>query len=300
MDPSIDWALWRSFLAVAETGSLSAAARRLGLAQPTLGRHIDALEQAVGQALFLRAPQGMVPTAAACALVPEAGTMALAAASLARRAAAGGAVQGSVRIAASHVVGAEVLPRLLAPLLEDHPGLAIELALSNEPADLARHEADLAIRMVRPGQSGLVARRLTAVGLGLFAHRGYLERRGPPQSPADLAGHVLIGPDADRAALAGLAALGPGAGRAALRLRSDSDAARIAAVRAGLGIGPMQRAIAAREPDLVPVLPETVAWQLEAWLVLPEGLRALAPVRRVADHLAQALPRFYAGPRPRP
>lgn len=293
MEKPVDWTLWRSFLAVAETGSLSAAARRLGLTQPTLGRHIEALETAIGQPLFLRAPQGMVPTPAAQALMPEAQTMAHAAASLERRAASSGEFRGTVRIAASHVVGAEVLPRVLAPLLDQHPGLAIELDLSNDPADLGRHAADLAIRMTRPGQSSLIARRLADVRLGLFAHSSYLGRHDTPTEPADLTGHVLIGPDRDTAALAGLDAMQ--LGRSALRLRSDSEAAQIAAIRAGLGIGVLQRAIAALDPALVPVLPDRFAWPLEAWLVLPDGLRALAPVRRVADHLAKVLPRFYAG-----
>lgn len=293
MEKPVDWTLWRSFLAVAETGSLSAAARRLGLTQPTLGRHIEALETAIGQPLFLRAPQGMVPTPAAQALMPEAQTMAHAAASLERRAASSGEFRGTVRIAASHVVGAEVLPRVLAPLLVQHPGLAIELDLSNDPADLGRHAADLAIRMTRPGQSSLIARKLADVRLGLFAHSSYLGRHGTPTEPADLTGHVLIGPDRDTGALAGLDAMQ--LGRSALRLRSDSEAAQIAAIRAGLGIGVLQRAIAALDPALVPVLPDRFAWPLEAWLVLPDGLRALAPVRRVADHLAKVLPRFYAG-----
>lgn len=293
MENPVDWTLWRSFLAVAETGSLSAAARRLGLTQPTLGRHIEALETAIGQPLFLRAPQGMVPTPAAQALMPEAQTMAHAAASLERRAASSGEFRGTVRIAASHVVGAEVLPRVLAPLLVQHPGLAIELDLSNDPADLGRHAADLAIRMTRPGQSSLIARKLADVRLGLFAHSSYLGRHDTPTEPADLTGHVLIGPDRDTAALAGLDAMQ--LGRSALRLRSDSEAAQIAAIRAGLGIGVLQRAIAALDPALVPVLPDRFAWPLEAWLVLPDGLRALAPVRRVADHLAKVLPRFYAG-----
>lgn len=293
MEKPVDWTLWRSFLAVADTGSLSAAARRLGLTQPTLGRNIEALETAICQPLFLRAPQGMMPTPAAQALMPEAQTMAHAAASLERRAASSGEFRGTVRIAASHVVGAEVLPRLLAPLLDQHPGLAIELDLSNDPADLGRHAADLAIRMTRPGQSSLIARKLADVRLGLFAHAGYLGRHGTPTDPAELAGHVLIGPDRNTAALAGLDALQ--LGRSALRLRSDSEAAQIASVRAGLGIGVLQQAIAALDPAPVPVLPDRFAWQLEAWLVLPDGLRALAPVRRVADHLAKVLPRFYAG-----
>ncbi len=298
MNSRIDWALWRSFLAVAESGSLSAAARALGLTQPTLSRQIDALEAAVGQRLFLRTRQGLILTEAGAALLPEARAMRLTADSLARRAAAapGGEV-GTVRIAASHVVGAEILPLALAPLLAAHPGLAVELALSNDSADLLRREADLAIRMLRPAQGSLVARRLGEARIGLFAHRAYLDRAGRPATLADLRAHLLIGPDGDAAALAGLEAFGGAIGRSDLRLRTDSEAALIASVRAGLGIGAMQAGIAARDPLLEPVLPGVVTWSLEAWLVLHEDLRRLPLVRRVADHLATVLPAVLRGGR---
>ncbi|TFL16657.1 LysR family transcriptional regulator [Jannaschia formosa] len=291
MNSRIDWALWRSFLAVAETGSLSAAARALGLTQPTVGRHIDTLESAVGQTLFLRTPQGLGLTEAAAALVPEARAMQLTADSLARRAAsAPEAGAGTVRIAASHVVGAEVLPTALAPLLAAHPGLAVELALSNDSADLLRREADLAIRMARPAQGRLVARRLGDVPLGLFAHRAYLDGAGRPESMTDLKAHVLIGPDGDPAALAGLEAFGGVIGRSDLRLRTDSEAAQIASIRARLGIGVMHAGIAARDPLLEPVLPDLLNWSLDAWLVLHDDLRRLPMVRLVADHLSTVLP----------
>lgn len=291
MTDRIDWALWRSFLAVAETGSLSAAARALGLTQPTVGRHIDTLEAAVGQTLFLRTPQGLSVTETAASLVPEARAMQLTAESLTRRASsAPEAGTGTVRIAASHVVGAEVLPIALAPLLAGHPGLAIELALSNDSADLLHREADLAVRMVRPTQGSLIARRLEAVPLGLFAHSAYLDRAGRPASLRDLAAHTVIGPDHDKAALAGLEAFGGLLGRSDLRLRTDSEAAQMAAVRAGLGIGVLQVGIAARDPMLEPVLADTVRWTLDAWLVLHDDLRRLPLVRLVADHLAAVLP----------
>ncbi|WP_417259984.1 LysR family transcriptional regulator [Celeribacter sp.] len=291
MSKGIDWALWRSFLAVADTGSLSAAARRLGLTQPTIGRHIDMLEAAVGQTLFLRTAQGLAVTQTAAALVPEAQAMQLTAESLTRRASsAPEAGVGTVRIAASHVVGSEVLPLALSPLLASHPGLVVELALSNTSADILRREADLAIRMVRPSQGSLVARKLGPVPLGLFALRSYLDRVGRPECIADLRTRVLIGPDTDQAALAGFGIFGEALGRQHLRLRTDSEAAQIASIRAGLGIGPLQAGIAARDQSLEAVLPEDVHWTLEAWLVLHDDLRRLPMVRLVAGHLSAILP----------
>jgi len=147
------WELYRSFLAVLQEGSLSAAARALGVTQPTIGRHIDALEAALGFALFTRSQHGFKPTEAALALGPHAENLALNAAALLRVASAhggdGSAVRGTVRISASEVVGAEVLPPILTALRVAHPQLVIELVLSNRIDDLLLRQADIAIRMLR-------------------------------------------------------------------------------------------------------------------------------------------------------
>src|SRR5690348_9795282 len=145
------WELYRSFLATVRERSLSGAARALGLTQPTLGRHIDELEQALGGiALFTRSQLGLVPTDAALALVPHAEAMAASAAALVRAASgAAGAASGSIRLTASEIVGGEVLPPILADFREGNPGIAVELVLSNATEDLLRREADIAVRMVR-------------------------------------------------------------------------------------------------------------------------------------------------------
>src|SRR5471032_2705843 len=151
MEPNWEW--YRSFLSVVETGSLSAAARALGLAQPTMGRHIEALEHALGLALFTRSHDGYAPTDAALQLRPYAETLAATAAALRRVASSqGDGVRGTVRLTASEVVGVEVLPPILSALRRQHPALVIELVLSNQVDDLLRREADIAVRMVRPAQ----------------------------------------------------------------------------------------------------------------------------------------------------
>lgn len=292
----IQWDHWRSFIAVAEVGSLSAAARMLGLTQPTVSRHVDLLEASLDEKLFLRAPQGMALSDLGQQMLPEARAMAASAAALERAASAPPeAARGVVRLAASEVVGAEVLPALLAPLMADHPGLEVELALSNRNDDLARREADLALRMVRPTQSGLVARKLADVRIGLFAHARYLERHGTPATPEALADHILIGPDSDPMALEGFAQAG--IPRRLIRLRCDREAAQLNAIRSGvgIGIGVMQAGIARHNPDLRPVLEEHVAFTLECWLVLHADLRQSARVRLLADHLADHLPKVLAG-----
>jgi DNA-binding transcriptional LysR family regulator len=275
MDNQPNWEWYRSFLAVAETGSLSAAGRALGLAQPTVGRHIDGLEQALGLKLFTRSYDGYAPTEAASELRPYAASVAATTAALRRVASSiGDGVRGTVRITASAVVGVEVLPPILAALRAAHPALVIELVLSNAVDDLLQREADIAVRMVRPTQEALVAKRIGAIEIGLFAHQRYLAAHGTPQAMADLAGHALIGYDQESAMVRAWLARFPVFARAALALRCDSDLAQLGAIRAGVGIGWCQAGLAARDPALVRVLPTDCSLPLETWVAMHEDLRA--------------------------
>ncbi len=277
---------------MAEQGSLSGAARLLGLIQPTVSRHIDLLEQATGATLFIRSQQGLALSDPGRQLLPEARAMAASAAALERSASAPmEAGCGIVRLTARVVVGAAILPDLLAPLLADHPGLEEELVLSNRNEDLLRRKADLALRLVHPVQAGLVARKIADVRIGLFAHARYLAAYETPQTTAELAGHVLIGPDRDSMALAAMA--DEGIARRILRFRCDDEAAQINAIRAGLGISALQAGIARATPELQPVLARDLTFSLECWLAMHEDLRSSARVRLVADHLAEHLPAAF-------
>ena len=289
------WELYRSFLAVLREGSLSAAARSLGLTQPTIGRHIGALERALNTALFTRSPHGLATTAAAVALEPHAAAMAGAAAAL-LRAASGRTdqAQGVVRIAASEIIGAEVLPPILADLRRAHPAIVIELSLSDRLEDLLRRDADIAVRMARPTQGALVARQIGRVPLGLFAHRRYVEMRGRPADIGALAQHTVIGFDRETASLRALRRLGLQLRREDFAFRADSHLAQLAAIRAGLGIGVCQIALARRDPELIHLLPDGFAMSLEMWLAMHQDLRASRPMRTTFDHLVQALA-AYAG-----
>ena len=183
MAPNISWQLYRAFLAVIDEGSLSAAARALDIAQPTVGRQIAALEKALGLALFTRSQAGLMPTEAAQSLRALAEDMRTTAASLERAAASQGAgVQGTVRVTASDIIGIEVLPPIIAALRDRHPQLIVELVLTNRVQDLLRREADIAVRMLRPAQASLVARRVGHLTLGLHAHRRYVARHGTPSA----------------------------------------------------------------------------------------------------------------------
>lgn len=288
------WELYRSFLTVLRAGSLSAAARELGLTQPTLSRHISELETSLGRgALFTRAPQGLTATDSARALEPHAIAMESAAAALLRAAsAAPGEIAGVVRITASEVVGAEVLPPILRDLHTLHPKLKFEVVLSNQSADLLRRDADIAVRMVRPKQSALVAKKVGDVMLGLFAHPDYLAARGRPKSMDDLKQHAIIGFDRDPAGAMALRAFGAGITRDMFTYRTDDQAAQLSALRAGFGIGIAQIALARREPKLTRLFAKDWSFPLETWVTMHEDLRGDPRLRVVFDHLAEALARY--------
>jgi DNA-binding transcriptional LysR family regulator len=286
---SPDWDLYQSLHAVVRAGSLSGAARMLGLSQPTVGRHIEQLEQTLGQRLFTRSPQGLRPTELALALAPSLEAMASAAETALREAsAAADAVSGVIRLTASEVIGTEMLPALLAEFHEDHPGIVIELALSNRAEDLLHREADIAVRMMRPTQTGLRARRIGAIGGGLYAHRRYLQKHGEPRT-INAPGHAAIGYDRDEVLLRAMASGHPTLTRDLFAFRSDSDLAQLAAIRAGFGIGGIQHGIARRDPNLVHVLDDVFSFELETWVVMHEDLKANRRMRLMFDHLVAGL-----------
>ncbi|WP_117193702.1 LysR family transcriptional regulator [Rhizobium terrae] len=298
----ISWDYYRTFLAVLRLGSLSAAARELGLTQPTVGRHIDALEEAVGYQLFTRSQQGLLPTEPALAMKPYAENLAATTAAM-RRLASGeiGAVKGTVRISASEVIGVEILPPILARLQDEYRELEIELSLSDSLEDLLKREADIAVRMTSPAQDALVARHIGEIPLGLFAHGRYLERHGYPQSPDDLADHRLIGFDRRtafvRAAVDRIRTASPNFPIENIRwgYRADSNLAQLAAIRAGVGIGICQAGIAEREPDLIRILPEVFELPLDTWVAMHENLKSSPRWRVTFDALVEGLMAYVRG-----
>ncbi|MBC7974445.1 MAG: LysR family transcriptional regulator [Myxococcales bacterium] len=289
------WELYRTFLAVVREGSLSAAARGLGLAQPTARRRIEELEEALDVVLFTRASNGLVPTEAAIATVPHAEAMAAAAQAMVRTLSApADAERGTVRITASEIVGVEVLPGLLAPLLAVHPLLQVEIVATNRSQDMLRRDADIAIRMIAPTQSSLVARRAATIPVGLFASTAYLAKHPAPRRPSELREHALVGADTQRGLIDALAASGIVTTRRDFVVRTDSDVAQLAAVRAGIGIGVCQVPLAARTHALVRVL-SAFEVPLGAWVVMHEDQRTQRRVRLVFDHLFGELAAYAVG-----
>lgn len=290
MTKNIGWELYRSFLAVLTHGSLSAAARALGITQPTVGRHIAELEASFKQTLFTRSRTGLMPTEAALTLRSYAEAMHSNAAALERALAGQGQTTGgTVRITASEVIAVEVLPPALAQLRQAHPQLTIELVATNRVQDLLQREADIAVRMTAPKQEQLIARSVGHVNIGLHARADYLQQFGTPALPADLARHTVIGFDTETPFLRAASKRVPGWGREGFSLRCDSDLAQLALIRAGAGIGFCQSAVARRDASLVPVLPEHLTFQLDAWVTMHEDLRNSPRCKVVFDALVQCL-----------
>jgi DNA-binding transcriptional LysR family regulator len=287
------WELYRSFLAVVRERSLSGAARVLALTQPTIGRHVDALEAALNLTLFTRSQTGLAPTEGAVALIPYAEAMASAADAL-ERAASGEADEdrGAVRITASEMVGGEVLPEGLAAFREAHPRIAVELVLSNRAEDLLRRDADIAVRMVRPTQQALVARKVGIIHLGLHAHPRYVKAHGVPRDTAELAKHPLIGFD-KAPSVRRLDGLGMTVTRDLFAFRCDSDLGQYAALRAGFGLGFCQCGLARRD-GLVRVLPALLKFELGVWVVMHRDLRNTRRMRLMFDHLVTHLEAYIA------
>jgi DNA-binding transcriptional LysR family regulator len=290
MTDDIGWELYRTFLAVLTEGSLSGAARALGITQPTAGRHVAALEAALGQVLFTRSQSGLLPTDTAQALRGYAESMQSTAAALARAATGqAGVVSGTVRVSASEVIAVEVLPPVLAGLRQAHPGLTIELVPTNRVQDLLRREADIAVRMTPPRQEQLVARHVGRIAVGLFARDDYLSRHGTPATLAALSGHTLIGFDAETPFLRAAQKALPPWRREAFGLRTDSDLAQLALIRAGAGIGACQVPVAARDARLVRVLETDWSFALETWVTMHEDLRASPRCKATFEALVAGL-----------
>jgi DNA-binding transcriptional LysR family regulator len=238
MNNKFEWTLIQSFLAAVEAGSLLGAAKALGTSQPTVGRHIAELEAQLSTVLFERTGRGLRPTEAAMAIVVAAREMETHAQDLVRTLSRSAlSIAGTVRISASQSVACELLPPILAAMRVALPQIQVEVVSSNAVSNLLRRDADIALRMVRPNQSSLIARKVAEISIGAYAQKGYVKRRGAPRALADLLSHELIGNDADDTILRGFRSFGFAAEKSLFALRTDDQVVQWQAVRAGLGIG---------------------------------------------------------------
>ena len=287
-----DWNRARAFLVTAEEGSLSAAARALGLAQPTLGRQVDALEEELGVVLFERVGRGFTLTPSGLELLDHVRAMGDAA-NRVSLVAAGQAqsIEGTICIAASEIYAAILLPPILAKLRRAEPGIDIEIVTSSKASDLRRREADIAIRNFQPTEPDLVAKKIRDVPARLYAAPGYLERIGNPRLPYDLRQADFISIDNSGMFLKGLNALGLNLTERNFPIFTENWLVMWEFVKHGLGIGILDGNIGDAEPLVRRALPDLEPLMFPIWLVAHRELNTSRRVRVVFDLLAAELAR---------
>lgn len=291
-----DWSLLHTFLRAAETGSLSEAARALGLSQPTVTRQIRTLEEQLGVSLFVRHSRGVTLSERGAELLSSARAVDAQVQGVFRRAAGLREVpSGEVRVSVNEPIGVYVLPRVLSQLHARYPELQVTVVIDNRTSDLSRREADIALRMFKPEQLDLVARHIADVEVGIYASAAYVERNGLPDgadlSKLALRGHTIVGPDQDPTFREALRALGLKPSDVAIR--SDNILLQMACVVDGIAVGGVQARVA-EELGLVRV-PNLVFPPLPLWIVTHAELRASVPVRAVFQVLSEALGQYYGG-----
>ncbi|CUH88165.1 D-malate degradation protein R [Phaeobacter sp. CECT 5382] len=282
-----DWTHIRAFLATAETGSLSAAARQLGLTQPTLSRQVAALEAALGVLLFERLGRSLVLTDAGRELLPHGRKMVEGANGLSLAASAQvQSIEGTIRITASDVMSAFVLPPVLQRLRQQAPRLTIDVVASNDIRDLMRREADIAIRHVRPDQPELIARLVQEATAHFYAAPSYLARHGRPTSLADLARHDFVNFGDIERSIEFFGPLGVHLTPDNFRIGSNSGLAAWELVRQGFGIGPMADDVAENSSGVERLFPDQPPIQFPVWLTTHRELHTSRRIRLVFDLLA--------------
>lgn len=287
---NFDWSKVRSFLVAAEEGSFSAAARALNIAQPTLGRQIEALEQDLNVTLFERDGRGIVLTPSGVELLRYARQMGDAAGAFSLAAhGQSSAIEGRVSIAAAEMFAATQLPPIIAELRLAEPKLEIEVVVSNHVSDLHRREADIALRFFRPTEPDLYARKLTDVQAQIYASDAYLDRFDPPLTLDDINRAEFISLDPENMVMHGLNAHGMKLTDANFPLQVDSYVVMWNFVKHGVGISVMDTSVGDHEPGVRRVLPDFPSLNFSLWLVAHRELKTNRRVRRVFDVLVEKL-----------
>lgn len=284
---SINWDLVQSFLVVARAGSLSAAARELGESQPTLSRDIQAIESATKLNLFKRTTQGLKLTEAGQNLVDAATKMDDAADLFQRQVSGMSAVlEGDVRISVNEILGIYLLPPAIAAFRREHPGVNIEIVISNQVSSISKREADIALRMFRPTQPDLVTKRLPDMELGFYATQDYIDDFGVPQSMDEFSQHSIIGFDEGTEFIDGAEKYGYHLVRDNFALRTDHLLAQINLCRAGAGIVGTHVELANRWPELVRIMEWIPLPVLEFWIVCHSDTQFNSRIRALQQFLS--------------
>ena len=286
-----DWNRARAFLVTAEEGSLSAAARALGMTQPTLGRQVTALETELGVALFERGGRGLELTPSGLDLLEHVRAMGDAASRFSLTASGQStSIEGSICITATEVVAAFVLPPILNRLRRLEPGIEVELIASNSTSDLKRREADIAVRAFRPTQSDLIARKVCDMRGHLYAATSYLHRLGNPASPEHFRDADFLGFDGQNLLVEALNKHGFTLTPRNFPVTTDHHLVQWELVKNGLGIGYMIEDVGDAEPMVERALPHLDPFPtVEVWLVAHRELKTSRRVRMVFDYLVSEL-----------
>jgi DNA-binding transcriptional LysR family regulator len=292
---SFDWNHARAFLAVVETGSLSAAARVLNQTQPTLGRQITAFEEELGVTLFERVGRSLKITQTGADLADHVRAMADAAGRMTLMASGQSqAIEGIVRIAASELFAAHLLPPIVAKLRSIAPKIEVDIVAANTVSDLLQREADIAVRNVRPEQPDLIARLIHDSSGRFYASKGYIQKRGRPRNYQDLKTHDFVSFGNTDQMLEYLAMLGLELTADQFKVGSSNSLVAWEMVKQGLGIAPMSVDVARASPDLEVLLPDSDPVMFPTWLVTHRELHTSRRIRLVYDLLAEELPKLMA------
>ena len=287
---NLDWNQLKAFLETAQTGSLSAAARKLGLTQPTLSRQVAAIEQHMGVTLFERVGKAMVLTHTGLELLEHARTMGAAAEALGMAASGRSqALGGVVSVSATDAVAAYLLPPILQRLRAQEPGIAVEVIASNAVSDLLRREADIAVRHVKPEQPELIARLVRDAEARFYASAAWVQAHGHPRSAEEAQHLAFVGSDRNGHYLAYLRQYGLNLSEDNFSCYAEHNLAYWALVRQGMGIGAMMVEIAELTPDVVQVLDDVPPVRFPMWLVSHRELRTSRRIRVVFEALAEGL-----------
>jgi DNA-binding transcriptional LysR family regulator len=287
---NLDWNLLKSFASVVKEGSLSGAARVLKSTQPTIGRHIEALELELGMSLFIRSREGLIPTEYALNILPEVLSMTGSYGAFIRKISGENVDDvGTIRLAVSEVMGIEVIPDILVKFHKKYPNLKIELSISNKSVNLLKREADLAIRMSNPTQDALIAKKIGDTYVGLFCHQKYIKTYGVPPTIEALKQFHLIGPDEDQIFIDALKSSRLNIDREDFFYKTDNHIAQLNILRKGLGIGVMQTKLAENERNLVQVLKKEFNYSLPVWVVMHEDLKASKKIRTLFNFLVEEI-----------
>lgn len=282
----LEWSDLRVFLSIARERTLSGAARKLNVDQSTVGRRLSQLEKAAGARLFERAAGGYALTAAAESVLEHIEQIEGQAITVERKLLGQDArIAGPVRVATSDSFASWFLVKHLVALRSRHPEVWIELVTGNRPLDLARREADISLRLTKPTQPHLVARRLGSAAWAPYASRGYIEQRGRPNLRTSLAGHDVVGFDDELAGTVGAKWLKVHGARGRVVLTCNSLNSQGAAVVAGLGVSALPCVFGDAERSLCRL--GNVLGHHDIWLVVHPDLKASARVRAVLEYLSE-------------